>query len=240
MDRAARRPGRRGRGAGRRQGRGPAAARWRSAPGCRPGSWSRTAAFAAAVARAGGTDRGAAARAARRTRPWTPSRRPRAARAPATRSGSAAQATCPPRRRRRLRWTRVAAPPLRPNGGAWATAAVRGRASPCGRGREDAADASYAGEHDTYLDVVGADAVADAVVACWASLYTARAVAYRGTARAGAMAVVVQRMVAGPRGRGVHDPQPGQRRPRHVRLRGGLGAGRAAGLRRGDARTGSR
>jgi pyruvate,water dikinase len=61
---------------------------------------------------------------------------------------------------------------------------------------EDAADASYAGEHDSYLDVVGADAVADAVVACWASLYTARAVAYRRGRPAGAMAVVVQRMVA--------------------------------------------
>ena len=61
---------------------------------------------------------------------------------------------------------------------------------------EDAADASYAGEHDSYLDVVGADAVADSVVACWASLYTARAVAYRRGRPAGAMAVVVQRMVA--------------------------------------------
>jgi pyruvate, water dikinase len=61
---------------------------------------------------------------------------------------------------------------------------------------EDAADASYAGEHDSYLDVVGADAVADAVVSCWASLYTARAVAYRRGRPAGAMAVVVQRMVA--------------------------------------------
>jgi pyruvate,water dikinase len=61
---------------------------------------------------------------------------------------------------------------------------------------EDGADASYAGEHDSYLDVVGADAVADAVVACWASLYTARAVAYRRGRPVGAMAVVVQRMVA--------------------------------------------
>ena len=61
---------------------------------------------------------------------------------------------------------------------------------------EDAADASYAGEHDSYLDVVGPDAVADAVVACWASLYTARAVAYRRGRPRAPMAVVVQRMVA--------------------------------------------
>ena len=60
---------------------------------------------------------------------------------------------------------------------------------------EDAADSSYAGEHDTYLELVGADVVADAVCRCWASLYTARAVSYRGARPAGAMAVVVQEMV---------------------------------------------
>jgi pyruvate, water dikinase len=61
---------------------------------------------------------------------------------------------------------------------------------------EDSADASYAGEHDTYLGVRGADAVTVAVCRCWASLYTARAVAYRKGRPAGAMAVVVQRLVA--------------------------------------------
>ena len=60
---------------------------------------------------------------------------------------------------------------------------------------EDAADSSYAGEHDSYLELVGADVVADAVCRCWASLYTARAVSYRGARPAGAMAVVVQEMV---------------------------------------------
>lgn len=60
---------------------------------------------------------------------------------------------------------------------------------------EDATDASYAGEHDTYLGVEGADDVADAVRRCWASLYTARAVSYRRERPAGAMAVVVQRLV---------------------------------------------
>jgi pyruvate,water dikinase len=61
---------------------------------------------------------------------------------------------------------------------------------------EDSADASYAGEHDTYLGVRGADAVADAVCRCWASLFTARAVSYRKGRPAGGMAVVVQRLVA--------------------------------------------
>jgi pyruvate,water dikinase len=60
---------------------------------------------------------------------------------------------------------------------------------------EDAADASYAGEHDTYLQLHGPDAVAEAVRQCWASLYTARAVSYRRERDAGGMAVVVQEMV---------------------------------------------
>ena len=65
---------------------------------------------------------------------------------------------------------------------------------------EDLADASFAGQQDTYLNVVGADAVVDAVVRCWGSLWTARAIGYR--AQAGiphehvALAVVVQRQIA--------------------------------------------
>jgi pyruvate,water dikinase len=64
---------------------------------------------------------------------------------------------------------------------------------------EDLPGASFAGQQDTFLDVVGEDAVLRAVRRCWASLWNERAVAYR---RANAiddgvmaMAVVVQRMV---------------------------------------------
>ena len=68
---------------------------------------------------------------------------------------------------------------------------------------EDLPGASFAGQQDTYLNVVGGDAVLDAVHRCWASLWTDRAVAYRasqgidgGTDGTGvALAVVVQRMV---------------------------------------------
>lgn len=63
---------------------------------------------------------------------------------------------------------------------------------------EDAADTSFAGQQATFLGVT-AENVADAVRACWASLFTERAVAYRakqGVDAAGlAMAVVVQRLV---------------------------------------------
>lgn len=44
---------------------------------------------------------------------------------------------------------------------------------------EDLAAASFAGQHDTFLDVAGGEALLSAVRACWASLWTPRAVAYR-------------------------------------------------------------
>jgi rifampicin phosphotransferase len=63
---------------------------------------------------------------------------------------------------------------------------------------EDLEGASFAGLHDTYLDVRGDAAVIDAVKRCWASLWTARALAYRKTQgfdRFPSIAVVVQAMV---------------------------------------------
>ena len=64
---------------------------------------------------------------------------------------------------------------------------------------EDLPFASFAGQQDTYLNVVGADAVLAAVRQCWASLWTDRAVTYRATHGISpstvALAVVVQRMV---------------------------------------------
>ncbi|PNI09465.1 phosphoenolpyruvate synthase [Arthrobacter sp. AFG7.2] len=64
---------------------------------------------------------------------------------------------------------------------------------------EDLASASFAGQQETSLNVRGIDALTDAVIDCWASLWTARAMAYR--AREGVrpdqvrLAVVVQHMV---------------------------------------------
>jgi phosphohistidine swiveling domain-containing protein len=64
---------------------------------------------------------------------------------------------------------------------------------------EDLPDASFAGQHDTVLDVTGSGELIAAIEKCWESLHTARAIAYRkardidpATVR---MAVVVQRMV---------------------------------------------
>jgi pyruvate,water dikinase len=64
---------------------------------------------------------------------------------------------------------------------------------------EDLSELSFAGQQDTFLNVVGEEALMRAVVDCWSSLWTARAIGYR--ARNGiphdriALAVVVQTMV---------------------------------------------
>ena len=63
---------------------------------------------------------------------------------------------------------------------------------------EDLAAASFAGQHDTFLNVTGPEALFSAVRACWASLWTPRAIAYRrehGWTADIALAVVVQEMV---------------------------------------------
>src|SRR5574340_96060 len=64
---------------------------------------------------------------------------------------------------------------------------------------EDTLELSFAGQQDTYLNVTGSEALIKAVIDCWSSLWTARAIGYRarnGVATASlALAVVVQRMV---------------------------------------------
>ena len=73
-----------------------------------------------------------------------------------------------------------------------ATVAVRSSAT-----AEDLAEASFAGQQDTFLNVT-ADELLDALKACWASLWSERAIAYRQTQRIAdeglAMAVVIQEM----------------------------------------------
>ena len=61
-------------------------------------------------------------------------------------------------------------------------------------------DLSFAGQQDTFLNVAGVDALLCAVVGCWSSLWTARAIGYRARndiATDGvSLAVVVQTMAA--------------------------------------------
>ncbi len=64
---------------------------------------------------------------------------------------------------------------------------------------EDLPDMSFAGQQDTFLNVIGADALTDAVISCWSSLWTARAMGYRARNEIPhedvSISVVVQEMV---------------------------------------------
>lgn len=95
---------------------------------------------------------------------------------------------------------------------------------------EDAAGASAAGQHDSFLGVTGADAVLGRTRDVWASLDSEHATAYRAGRRA-AMAVVVQELVD-PVASGVlftADPVSGNRRVSVVEATRGFGDALVAG-----------
>jgi phosphoenolpyruvate synthase/pyruvate phosphate dikinase len=105
---------------------------------------------------------------------------------------------------------------------------------------EDLPTASFAGQHDTYLNVVGPAAILQHVSRCWASLFTERAVTYRlrngFDHRKVHMAVVVQQMVF-PRAAGIlftADPVTFNRKVASVEASFGLGEALVSGLVNAD------
>ncbi|HUE07385.1 MAG TPA: rifamycin-inactivating phosphotransferase [Acidimicrobiales bacterium] len=120
-------------------------------------------------------------------------------------------------------------------GGDGATYAVRSSAT-----AEDLPTASFAGQHDSYLNVAGMASVLSHVSQCWASLFTERAVTYRlkngidhGSVQ---MAVVVQRMVL-PDAAGIlftADPVTSNRTIVSVEATFGLGEALVSGLVNAD------
>ncbi|GAA2766641.1 phosphoenolpyruvate synthase [Streptomyces paradoxus] len=101
---------------------------------------------------------------------------------------------------------------------------------------EDLPTASFAGQQDTYLNVMGPTAILQHVSRCWASLFTERAVTYRRRNgidhRTVHMAVVVQRMVL-PDAAGIlftADPVTGNRKVATVDAGFGLGEALVSGL----------
>src|SRR5687767_6905938 len=64
---------------------------------------------------------------------------------------------------------------------------------------DDLPDASFAGQQDTFLNVLGIDQLLEAVRQCWASLWTARAIAYRRQHQIqsdkNSLAIVVQELI---------------------------------------------
>ena len=108
---------------------------------------------------------------------------------------------------------------------------------------EDLPTASFAGQQDTYLNVVGPAAILQHVSRCWASLFTERAVTYRlrqgVDQRTVRMAVVVQRMVF-PHAAGIlftADPISGNRTLASVEATFGLGEALVSGLVNADRYT---
>ena len=105
---------------------------------------------------------------------------------------------------------------------------------------EDSPTASFAGQQDTYLNVVGPAAILAHINRCWASLFSERAVTYRlqngMEQRKVHMAVVVQQMVF-PRAAGIlftADPVSGNRKVAAVEASFGLGEALVSGLVNGD------
>ncbi|MEV4067462.1 rifamycin-inactivating phosphotransferase [Nonomuraea dietziae] len=101
---------------------------------------------------------------------------------------------------------------------------------------EDLPTASFAGQQDTYLNVVGPAAILQHVSRCWASLFTERAVTYRRRNgidhRTVGMAVVVQQMVFA-QAAGIlftADPVTGDRKVATVDAGFGLGEALVCGL----------
>jgi pyruvate,water dikinase len=105
---------------------------------------------------------------------------------------------------------------------------------------EDLPAASFAGQQDSYLNVIGKAAILKHISRCWASLFTERAVAYRlqhgFDHRKVHMAVVVQKMLF-PRAAGIlftADPVTGNRKVAAIEAIFGLGEALVSGRLNAD------
>ncbi|GAB3998774.1 phosphoenolpyruvate synthase [Spirosoma daeguense] len=101
---------------------------------------------------------------------------------------------------------------------------------------EDLPTASFAGQQDTYLNVIGIEAIITHIRKCWASLFTERAIVYRlqngFDHRSVHLAVVVQKMVF-PQAAGIlftADPVTSDRNVVSIDASFGLGEAMVSGL----------
>src|SRR6202165_2783209 len=105
---------------------------------------------------------------------------------------------------------------------------------------EDLPTASFAGQQDTYLNIIGKEAILKHISKCWASLFTERAVTYRlkngFDQRNVHLAVVVQKMVF-PQVAGIlftADPVTSSRKVLSIDASFGLGEALVSGLVNAD------
>lgn len=101
---------------------------------------------------------------------------------------------------------------------------------------EDLPHASFAGQQDTYLNIIGIEAILQHISKCWASLFTDRAVIYRMQNGIGhrdvSLSVIVQRMVF-PQASGIlftADPITANRKLLSIDASFGLGEALVSGL----------
>jgi pyruvate,water dikinase len=103
--------------------------------------------------------------------------------------------------------------------------AVRSSAS-----AEDGEAASFAGQQETFLNVVGTEAVLSGIVKCWASFFSERALFYRkskGSLSDLGMAVVVQQQIAADKSGVMFTTDPIRRRSDQMVIEAVLGLGEA-------------
>jgi phosphoenolpyruvate synthase/pyruvate phosphate dikinase len=105
---------------------------------------------------------------------------------------------------------------------------------------EDLPTASFAGQQDAYLNIIGKEVILKHVSKCWASLYTERAVTYRiqngFDHRKVHQAVVVQKMIF-PQAAGIlftADPVTSNRKVSSIDASFGLGEALVSGLVNAD------
>lgn len=101
---------------------------------------------------------------------------------------------------------------------------------------EDLPHTSFAGQHDTYLNIIGKEAILEHIKKCWASLFTDRAVIYRMqngfNHQQVYLSVIVQKMVF-PHASGIlftADPLTSNRRVLSIDASFGLGEALVSGL----------
>ncbi|MES2061309.1 MAG: phosphoenolpyruvate synthase [Bacteroidota bacterium] len=105
---------------------------------------------------------------------------------------------------------------------------------------EDLPTASFAGQQDTYLNIIGKGAILTHISKCWASLFTDRAITYRlkngFDHRKVHLSVIIQQMVF-PQAAGIlftADPITGNRKVLSIDASFGLGEAMVAGLVNAD------
>jgi phosphoenolpyruvate synthase/pyruvate phosphate dikinase len=106
---------------------------------------------------------------------------------------------------------------------------------------EDLPHASFAGQQDTYLNIIGHEAIMQHIIKCWASLFTDRAVIYRMQNgfdhREVFISVIIQRMVF-PQASGIlftADPITSNRKLLSIDASFGLGEALVSGLVSADS-----